>query len=84
MFKALKFLKNQSGVIQLIPLFLLLIGIIAGVYLVQKSGYQIFKPKAAAKSIEILPGDCVKEKNENKVLECERFQFKLTSPLEGN
>lgn len=75
--------KDQKGIIHLIPLFLLLAGIIAGVYLVQKEGFQIFKPKAAAKSIEILPGDCV-DKNNNKVLTCERFQFKITSPLEGN
>lgn len=85
------FLKNilgglgQKGIIHLIPLLLLLAGIIAGVYLVQKSGYQIFKPKAAQKNIEILAGDCVKEKDGKKVLTCEKFQFEVTSPLEeGN
>lgn len=76
---------NQRGIINLISLLLLLVGIIGGVYLVQKEGFQIFKPKAAQKNIEILAGDCVKEKDGKKVLECERFQFKLTSPLEeGN
>lgn len=75
---------NQKGLVHLIPLFIILIGIIAGVYLVQKSGFQIFKSKAAAKTVEILNGECVKSSGGNKVLTCERFQFKVTSPLEAN
>lgn len=40
-----KFLKvNQAGIAHLIPLLIILIGIIAGVYLVKHP--QIFKPKA--------------------------------------
>ncbi len=48
--KFLKLLKNQSGIIHLIPLFLIVIGIIAGVYLVQNPA--IFKPKASAPIIQ--------------------------------
>lgn len=74
---------NQRGIIHLIPLFLILIAIVAGVYLLQKEGYQIFKPKASAKAVEILDGDCVKSSGGSKVLTCEQFQFKVISPLEG-
>lgn len=78
----LKFFKrlNQRGVIHLIPLLLILVGIVAGVYLVQHP--QIFKPKAAGESFEVLDGPCVRVKDGIKVLICDRFQFKLTSPLE--
>ncbi len=80
-----KFNLNQKGLIHLIPLLLLLAGIVVGVYLVQKSGYQIFKPKAASESFEFINGDCVKDKNGEKVLTCEGpVQFKLTSPLEND
>ena len=77
---------NQKGIIHLIPLFLLLAGIITGVYLVQKSGYQLFKPKAAGETVEFLDGDCVKVNQEGKkVLVCNQFQMKIRSPLEtGN
>ncbi len=74
---------NQSGIIHLIPLFLLLIGIIAGVYLVQKSGFQLFKPKAAGETVEFIDGNCVKVNKEGKkVLTCNQFQIKIRSPLE--
>lgn len=73
---------NERGIVHLIPLLILLIGIIAGVYLVQKT--QIFKPKAASSSVEILDGDCVKLNNGEKELVCDKFQFKVTSPLEEN
>lgn len=78
--------KDQKGIIHLIPIFILLVGIIAGVYLVQKKGFQIFKPKAAAESIQLLDGPCVKTKSVNgqnvQVLTCDHFQFRLTSPTE--
>lgn len=38
---------NQKGLVHIALVILLLLGIVSGVYLVQKSGYQIFKPKAA-------------------------------------
>lgn len=72
---------NQTGIIHLIPLFILLLGIFAGVYLVQNQ--QIFKPKAAAESFQILDGPCVRVKDGEKVLICDRFQFRLTSPLDS-
>ena len=37
---------GQLGIIQFVPLLLLLVGLVAGVYLVQKQGFQIFKPQA--------------------------------------
>lgn len=73
---------NQFGVIQLIPLLLIIGGIVAGVYIIQKEGFQIFKSKASSKNIEVLDGECVKVVNGSKVLTCDRFQFKVTSPLE--
>lgn len=75
---------GQEGVIQLIFIILILLGIVAGVFLLQKQGFQIFKSKANAKSVEILDGTCVKSKDGVKSLKCEQFQFKVTSPLEGN
>lgn len=39
---------GQIGAAHLLIPILLLVGIIGGVYLVQKSGYQIFKPKASS------------------------------------
>lgn len=67
------------------PLLLIIVGIVVGVYLIQKEGFQIFKSKAADKNIEILDGECVKVVNGSKVLTCDRFQFKVVSPLEtGN
>ena len=79
----LNFLRlNQRGLVHLIPLLIILIGIIGGVYLVKNP--TIFKPKAASKSVEILDGDCIKSVNGEKELVCDKFQFKVTSPLEGN
>ena len=75
---------NPNGVIQIIPLILLLGAIFAGVYLVQKEGFQIFKSRAsAAKNIEIQDGNCVKSSGGTKSLSCEQFSFKVISPLEG-
>ncbi|MBI2017816.1 hypothetical protein HYS92_02090 [Candidatus Daviesbacteria bacterium] len=67
---------NQAGIIHLLPLLLLLAGIIAGVYLVQKEGFQLFKPKATAINVEF-SGNCV----QNGVLTCADVQIKFTSPL---
>lgn len=74
---------REAGVIGIIQLLLIIVGIVAGVYLVQKEGFQIFKSKASAKNIEILSGDCVKDKDGNKILTCEQFKFKVVSPLEA-
>ncbi len=71
---------NQSGIIHLIPLLVILLGIIGGVYLVQHP--QIFKPKAAGESVEFLDGNCVKVKDGKKVLVCDQFQMRIRSPLE--
>lgn len=73
---------NQKGVAHIFFILILLAGIIAGVYLVQKT--QVFKPKAAGENIEILDGDCVKVKDGKKILTCDKFQFKVISPLEEN
>ena len=72
---------NQKGIVHLIPLFIILIGIIVGLYLVQHP--QIFKPKAAAKNIEF-QGSCVAQKDGAPVLTCNNVQIKFTSPLETN
>ena len=71
---------NQRGIIHLIPLFILLIGIVAGVYLVQKT--QIFKPKAASENVEF-SGSCVSVKDGQRVLTCPQVQIKFVSPLES-
>lgn len=76
---------NQKGLVHILLLILLLVGIIAGVFLVSKSGYQLFQPKATSKSIEFIEGDCVKTKGDEKVLTCDGpVQFKLISPLESD
>lgn len=83
MFKALKILKNQKGIIHLIPLFLILIGIAAGVYLVQHP--TIFKPKASANIIEWQIGgenNCITSVDSNNyaTATCARIKFKLNLP----
>lgn len=82
---------NEKGVVHLIPLFLLLIGIIAGVYLVQKEGFQLFQPKAASKAVEFSAAsgqdtagtNCrVYEENGTQKTNCPKVNLKFTSPLE--
>ena len=94
--KLWKFLKDQRGIVQLIPLLLILAGIIAGVYLVQKSGYQIFKPRAApvqniqfsaAEGVDAAGNSCriytEYESGINKLkTNCPAVNIKFTSPLE--
>ena len=72
--------KSQNGLAHILLILILLVGIIAGVFLVGKT--QIFKPKATASSIEFLDNSCIKVQNGTKVLTCEKVKFKLTSPLE--
>lgn len=81
---------GETGVIHLIPLLLLLAGIIGGVYLVQKGGYQIFKPKAASNSIEFErsngqdPDNCVTtDQNGEKTTSCAKVRFRLTPPSDS-
>lgn len=73
---------NQRGVLHLIPLLLLLGGIATGVYLVQKEGFQIFKPKADAHNVQI-SGSCVEARGGEGVLTCPTVDIKFLSPLEA-
>ncbi len=84
---------NQKGIIHLIPLFLLLAGIIAGVYLVQHP--QIFKPKASGENIKFEAADgkdssgkdcrVYTDPADNKLkTTCPTVNIKFTSPLETN
>ncbi len=93
MFKALKILKNQSGVIHLIPLLLILIGIVAGVYLVQHP--QIFKPKASGNIIEWQvpqplgsdPDNCITSVNPDNnyaTATCSKLKLKLNLPAQSS
>ncbi len=74
---------NQKGIAHLILIFILLTGIIAGVFLVGKQ--QIFKPRATGVNIEFLENACTKLKEGDKVLICPKPKIKFISPLEvGN
>lgn len=90
MFKTLKILKNQSGIIHLLPLFIVLIGIIAGVYLV--SHPQIFKPKASGEVFQWVvpsqtdPNNCISGVSTDGTniakATCPKIQFKLNAPAQ--
>ncbi len=90
--KFLKLLRlNQKGVIHLIPLFLILIGIIAGVYLVQHP--QIFKPKADAPTIQWVPrssendpDNCVTGVDQNgyAIAVCSKLKLKFNLPAQSS
>lgn len=77
---------NQRGAIQFLIPLILIIGIIAGVYLVQKT--QIFKPKAASEKIDWVvsdqdPDNCVTiNKEGKKVTTCPKVKFKIDVPAE--
>ncbi len=84
---------NQRGIIHLIPLFLILAGIIAGVYLVQHP--QIFKPKASGENIKFEAADgkdssgkdcrVYTDSADGKLkTTCPAVNIKFTSPLETN
>lgn len=82
MFKFLKL--NQRGILHLIPLLILLGGIVAGVYLVQKT--QVFRPKASTETIFWVPGsqsevdskdNCVQQKDGSTFTTCPKVKFKL-------
>jgi len=70
---------REAGFIHFLPLFLLLAGLAAGVYLVQHP--QIFKPKATDQNINFT-GTCVASKDGNPIITCNTVQIKFTSPLE--
>lgn len=78
---------NQRGIIQIIPLIILLGGLVAGVYLVQQT--QVFKSKATSNSIEWVtsfgedPNNCVRFQNDQIVTTCAKVKFKLTPPSGG-
>lgn len=75
---------NQSGLIQYIVLLILIAGIAAGLYLVQRT--QIFKPKATSQNIDWVisnndPDNCVTTNQEGKtVTTCPKVKFKVTAP----
>lgn len=73
---------GQSGVISHgLIILILLVGIIAGLYLVQKN--QIFRPKASANNIEF-SGTCLTSKDGQEALTCSTIDIKFISPLETN
>lgn len=87
--KFLKLLRDQSGVIHLIPLFLILIGIVAGVYLVQHP--QIFKPKASSNIIEWQVGgsdNCITsvnpDNNKYATATCSKLKLKFNLPAQSS
>ncbi len=74
---------NQKGIAHILLIIILIIGIIAGVYLVQKT--QIFKPKAASDIVEWTQsqGDsdnCITSQNGNTVTTCGKVKFKIFAP----
>lgn len=77
---------GEAGAIQFIVILILLLGIIAGVYLVQKT--QIFKPKAGGENIEWVipnfqdPDNCVTTKDGKTVTTCSKVKFRITVPTE--
>jgi len=84
---------NQKGIAHIALIFILLVGIVTGVYLVQKKGFQIFKPKAATENIVVNPADgndekgnrCeVKDVGGKKQTNCPTVNLQLTSPLDIN
>ncbi len=77
---------NESGVLHILLLVILIIGIIAGVYLVGKT--QIFKPKASSQNVEWVTssgdsGNCVTNKNGETVTTCPKVKFKINIGLDG-
>ncbi len=80
---------NEAGLAHILLIIILIIGIIAGVYLVQKT--QIFKPKASADLVEWVQStgasnNCVTSQNGNTVTTCGEVKFKIFAPadLENN
>ncbi len=72
---------NQKGIAHILLIIILIIGIIAGVYLVQKT--QIFKPKAASQMVEWIPSqgsdtdNCVSSQTSTT---CTKVKFKIFGP----
>jgi len=75
-------MSNQKGTAHILLILILLVGIIAGVFLVGKT--QIFKPKAASSSIQFIDNECTKVEGQKKILTCPTVKFDLVSPLEIN
>lgn len=78
---------NSRGVAHILLLVILLGGIAAGVYLVQKT--QIFKPKASSKDIIWLNAgsaeqdNCVTSDKEGKpITTCPKVKFQVNTPKE--
>ncbi len=72
---------NQKGIAHILLIIILIIGIIAGVYLVQRT--QIFKPKAASQIVEWIPSqgldsdNCVSSQTSTT---CTKVKFKIFGP----
>lgn len=60
---------NQKGVVHILPIIIILMGIVAGVYFIQKEGFFLFKPKASG-GAEIIEALELTDANGNK-LECD-------------
>lgn len=77
-----KFPPNQKGIAHILLIIILILGIIAGVYLVQKT--QIFKPKASSQNIEWIksdndPDNCVTDKGAT----CPKVKFRINIGIDG-
>lgn len=76
---------NSRGIAHILLIVLLLGGIAAGVFLVQKT--QIFKPKATSENIEWVSSqadqdNCVTYKEGRIVTTCTKVKFKVTVPAQ--
>ena len=76
---------NSRGIAHILLLVLLLVGIAAGVYLVQKT--QIFKPKAGGGNMNWVvsqsdPDNCVIYKDGVTVTTCPKVKFQINVPVE--
>lgn len=73
---------NQSGIVAIIPLLLLLAGLGAGLYLVQNP--QIFRPKASSTEVQLIlksndTSSCAEVKNGRETITCPSVKLKLLS-----
>lgn len=77
---------NQQGVVQVLVLLILIIGLLAGLYLITQT--QIFKSKATSQNIEWQissgqsPDNCVTTQDGKTVTTCPKVKFKVTAPAD--
>ncbi len=78
---------SERGIAHILLIVLLLGGIAAGVYLVQKT--QIFKPKASSDQVNWVissqdPDNCVTTKDGQTVTTCPKVKFRINVPTQVN